>query len=169
MKCWALHLQQNHIQQNCTLFSYSLNKKEWICSLFKEWILEKSEIRVNLEWITQMFTPNSLFSKIHSLKSEHIHSFLFREYLQCKYEQSQVQTFWVILDQKCENVCMTDMATKICIEKETHFSRHFLKTIFYSDRPVYSWSILRNCKTGDKRNTVFVEKSPFLEYIYFLR
>ena len=26
-------------------------KKEWICSLFKEWILEKSEIRVNLEWI----------------------------------------------------------------------------------------------------------------------
>ena len=69
--------------------SYSLNKKEWICSLFKEWIVEKSEIRVNLEWtfvlfthfgvttgitqgfrvilrslqnewITQMFTPNSL-------------------------------------------------------------------------------------------------------------
>ena len=31
--------------------TYSLNKKEWICSLFKEWILEKSEIRVNLEWI----------------------------------------------------------------------------------------------------------------------
>ena len=30
---------------------YSLNKKEWICSLFKEWILEKSEIRVNLEWV----------------------------------------------------------------------------------------------------------------------
>ena len=93
-------------------FSYiSLNKKEWICSLFKEWILEKSEIRVNLEWtfvlfthfgvttgITQGFrvipevTPKwvnntnvhskftliSLFSKIHSLKSEHIHSFLFR-------------------------------------------------------------------------------------------
>ena len=101
---------------------YSLNKKEWICSLFKEWILEKSEIRVNLEWIwsehlcyslilewprrdhsgiTQGFrvipevTPKwvnntnvhskftliSLFSKIHSLKSEHIHSFLFREYV----------------------------------------------------------------------------------------
>ena len=93
--------------------SYSLNKKEWICSLFKEWILEKSEIRVNLEWtfvlfthfgvttgITQGFrvipevTPKwvnntnvhskftliSLFSKINSLKSEHIHSFLFREY-----------------------------------------------------------------------------------------
>ena len=89
---------------------YSLNKKEWICSLFKEWILEKNEIRVNLEWIwsehlchfgvttcgiTQGFrvipvvTPKwvnntnvhykftliSLFSKIHSLKSEHIHSF----------------------------------------------------------------------------------------------
>ena len=29
--------------------TYSLNKKEWICSLFKECILEKSEIRVNLE------------------------------------------------------------------------------------------------------------------------
>ena len=66
---------------------YSLNKKEWICSLFKEWILEKSEFGVNIcvqyslilewpqgslgipewsmwslqnEWITQMFTPNSL-------------------------------------------------------------------------------------------------------------
>ena len=100
--------------------SYSLNRKEWICSLFKEWILEKSEIRVNLEWtfvlftnfgmtsgITQGFrvipevTPKwvnntnvslqihskftliSLFSKIHSLKSEHIHSFLFREYTPC--------------------------------------------------------------------------------------
>ena len=93
---------------------YSLNKTEWICSLFKEWILEKSESRVNLEWtfvlfthfgvttgslrdsewslrslqnewITQMLTPKftliSLFSKIHSLKSEHIHSFLFREYM----------------------------------------------------------------------------------------
>ena len=93
---------------------YSLNKKEWISSLFKEWILEKSEIRVNLEWtfvlfshfgvttgITQgfrvipevtpkwvnntnfhsKFTPISLFSKIHSLKSEHIYSFLFREYI----------------------------------------------------------------------------------------
>ena len=92
-------------------WSYSLNKKEWICSLFKEWILYKSEVRVNLEWtlvlftnfgvtgITQGFrvipevTPKwvnntnvhskftliSLFSKIHSLKSEHIHSFLFRE------------------------------------------------------------------------------------------
>ena len=35
--------------------SYSLNKKEWICSLFKEWILEKSEIRVNLEWIFVLF------------------------------------------------------------------------------------------------------------------
>ena len=93
---------------------YSLNKKEWICSLFKEWILEKSEIRVNLEWTFVLFThfgvtsgitrnpwvipvvtPKwvnntnvhskvtliSLFSKIHSLKSEHIHSFLFREYM----------------------------------------------------------------------------------------
>ena len=89
----------------------SLNKKEWICSLFKEWILEKSEIRVNLEWTFVLFThfgvttgitkgfrvipevtPKwvnntnvhskliSLFSKIHSLKSEHIHSFLFIEH-----------------------------------------------------------------------------------------
>ena len=78
------------------MYMYSLNKKEWICSLFKEWILEKSEIRVTFgvnicvtcihcilewpqgslgilsdpcghsknEWITQMFTPNSL--QIHS-------------------------------------------------------------------------------------------------------
>ena len=95
-------------------WSYSLNKKEWICSLFKEWILEKSEIRVNLEWIFVLFTHFgvttgslrdsewslrslqnewitqnnvhskftliSLFSNMHSLKSEHIHSFLFREY-----------------------------------------------------------------------------------------
>ena len=37
-------------------FTYSLNKKEWICSLFKEWILEKSEIRVNLEWTFVLFT-----------------------------------------------------------------------------------------------------------------
>ena len=36
--------------------SYSLNKKEWICSLFKEWILEKSEIRVNLESTFVLFT-----------------------------------------------------------------------------------------------------------------
>ena len=95
---------------------YSLNKKEWICSLFKEWILEKSEIIVNLEWtfvlfthfgvtsgitrnpwvipevtpkwvnntnVHSKFTLISLFSKIHSLKSEHIHSFLFREYMLC--------------------------------------------------------------------------------------
>ena len=88
---------------------YSLNKKEWIRSLFKEWILEKSEIKVNLEWTFVLFTPfsrvtsgitrkawvipvvtpkwvnntnvhskftlTSLFSKIHSLKSELIHSF----------------------------------------------------------------------------------------------
>ena len=90
----------------------SLNKKEWICSLFKEWLLEKSEIRVNLEWtfvlfthfgvtsgslnagipevtpkwvnntnVHSKFTLISLFSKIHSLKSEHIHSFLFRDIL----------------------------------------------------------------------------------------
>ena len=35
---------------------YSLNKKEWMCSLFKEWILEKSEIRVNVEWTFVLFT-----------------------------------------------------------------------------------------------------------------
>ena len=34
----------------------SLNKKQWICSLFKEWIWEKSEIRVNLEWTFVLFT-----------------------------------------------------------------------------------------------------------------
>ena len=39
----------------CSIF-YSLNKKVWICSLFKEWILEKSEIRVNLEWTFVLFT-----------------------------------------------------------------------------------------------------------------
>ena len=99
---------------------YILSKqKKWICSLFKEWILEKSEIRVNLEWtfvlfthfgvatgITQgfrvipevtpkwvnntnvhsKFTQISLFSKIHSLKSEHIHSFLFREYMKTSFQ-----------------------------------------------------------------------------------
>ena len=43
--------------------SYSQQQKEWICSLFKEWILEKSEIRVNLNnicvihsfWICSLF------------------------------------------------------------------------------------------------------------------
>ena len=79
--------------------TYSLNKKEWICSLFKEWILEKSEIRVNLEWTFVLFTHFGVTSgitrnpwvipvvtpkwvnntNVHS-KSEHIHSFFFREY-----------------------------------------------------------------------------------------
>ena len=36
--------------------TYSLNKTEWICRLFKEWILEKSEIRVNLDWTFVLFT-----------------------------------------------------------------------------------------------------------------
>ena len=81
--------------------SYSRNKKEWIS-------LEKSEIRVNLEWTFVLFTHLGvtswvipevtpkwvnntnihskftliwLFSKIHSLKSEHIHSFLFIVYI----------------------------------------------------------------------------------------
>ena len=43
-------------------YIYSLSKKEWICSLFKEWISEKSEIRVNLEWT---------FVLIHSFWSDH--------------------------------------------------------------------------------------------------
>ena len=85
-------------------------KKEWISSLFKEWILEKSEIRVKFgvkicvihsfwsdhmqgslrdsevtpKWVNNTnvhskFTIISLFSKIHSLNSEHIHSLLFRD------------------------------------------------------------------------------------------
>ena len=36
-------------EHSLTYYMYSLNKKEWICSLFKELILEKSEIRVKLE------------------------------------------------------------------------------------------------------------------------
>ena len=43
---------------------YSLNKKEWICSLFKEWILEKSEIRVNLEWTFVLFTHFGVTSSL---------------------------------------------------------------------------------------------------------
>ena len=35
---------------------------------------------VNNTNVHTKFTLISLFSKIHSLKSEHIHSFLFREY-----------------------------------------------------------------------------------------
>ena len=36
---------------------------------------------VNNTNVHSKFTLISLFSKIHSLKSEHIHSFLFREYV----------------------------------------------------------------------------------------
>ena len=105
---------RKYTHRNVYRLPYSLNKKDWICSLFKEWILEKSEIRVNLEWtfvlfthfggtsgitrypwvipvvtpkwvnntnVHSKFTLISLFSKIHSLKSEHIHSFSFREYV----------------------------------------------------------------------------------------
>ena len=43
---------------------YSLNKKEWICSLFKEWISEESEIRVNLEWTFVLFTHFGVTSGI---------------------------------------------------------------------------------------------------------
>ena len=45
---------------------YSLNKKEWICSLFKEWIIEKSEIRVNLEWTFVLFTHFGVTHRDHS-------------------------------------------------------------------------------------------------------
>ena len=43
-------------EHRLTYYMHSLNKKEWIYSLFKEWILEKSEIRVNLEWTFVLFT-----------------------------------------------------------------------------------------------------------------
>ena len=46
---------------------YSLNKTEWICSLFKEWSLEKSEIRVNLEWTFVLFTHFGVTSPQGSL------------------------------------------------------------------------------------------------------
>ena len=39
------------------------------------------------------FTLISLFSKIHSLKSEHIHSFLFREYMRASLENFCIFTF----------------------------------------------------------------------------
>ena len=45
---------------------YSLNKKEWICLLFKEWILEKSE----LEWIWSELGVN--ICVIHSFWSDHM-------------------------------------------------------------------------------------------------
>ena len=50
-------------QSNFTMI-YSLNKKEWICLLFKEWIVEKSEIRVNLEWTFVLFTHFGVTSGI---------------------------------------------------------------------------------------------------------
>ena len=43
-------------------------------------ISEVTPKRVNNTNVHSKFTLISLFSKIHSLKSEHIHSFLFREY-----------------------------------------------------------------------------------------
>ena len=58
--------------------THSLNKKEWICLLFKEWILEKSESEfgVNICVIHSFWSDHRDHSGIHSLKSEHIHSFL---------------------------------------------------------------------------------------------
>ena len=55
---------------------YSLNKKEWICSLFKEWILEKSEIRVKV-W------------------SEHLQIFLNITKL-CKWPEGVIRIPWVM-------------------------------------------------------------------------
>ena len=52
------------LQIKLTVSMYSLIKKEWICSLFKEWILEKSEIRVNLEWTFVLFTHFGVTSGI---------------------------------------------------------------------------------------------------------
>ena len=103
-----LYQRVNAASVKCRKLGVVLSKqKRMKCSLFKEWILEKSEIRVNLEWtfvlfthfgvttgitagtpkwvnntnVHSKFTLIALFSKIHSLKSEHIHSFLFREYM----------------------------------------------------------------------------------------
>ena len=45
--------------------TYSLNRKKWICSLFKEWILEKSEIRVKLEWIWSEYLCYFHFISFH--------------------------------------------------------------------------------------------------------
>ena len=81
-------------------------KLEWIWSehlcysLILEWpqgSLRDSEWSLRSlqnEWITQIFTPKtliSLFSKIHSLKSEHIHSFLFRDH-SCDKEERKEKT-----------------------------------------------------------------------------
>ena len=70
--------------------TYSLNKKEWICSLFKEWILEKSEIRVNLEWTFVLFTHFGVISgslgipdwSLWSLQNEWITQMFTRNSLQ---------------------------------------------------------------------------------------
>ena len=51
-------------EHRLTYYMHSLKKKEWICSLFKEWILEKSEIRVNLEWTFVLFTHFGVTSGI---------------------------------------------------------------------------------------------------------
>ena len=65
---WALKAPPNSVSEydSSGIYSrvYSLNKKEWICSLFTEWILEKSEIRVNLG-------VNIKFCVIHSFWSDH--------------------------------------------------------------------------------------------------
>ena len=52
---------------------------------------------VNNTDVHSKFTLISLFSKIHSLKSEHIHSFLFIEYLtNCKFSLLQLVTIYYV-------------------------------------------------------------------------
>ena len=95
---------------------YSLNKKEWICSLFKEWILEKSEIRVNLEWHLVLFTilewpqgslrdsddpwGHSKMSEITHMFSEHVLS----------------ETFWftALKNAQMELMLFRDVYTRTC-------------------------------------------------------
>ena len=67
------YLAKTYDEYVCRRPSLVLSKQKRVkwCSLFKEWILD----------VHSKFTLISLFSKIHSLKSEHIYSFLFREYM----------------------------------------------------------------------------------------
>ena len=53
-RCASRHVTERVHHPFC---SYSLNKKEWICSLFKEWILE----RMKLSWIWSEHLCYSLF------------------------------------------------------------------------------------------------------------
>ena len=57
-------------------WKYSLNKFRVIPEVTPK-LVNNTNVHVQIH---SKFTLISLFSKIHSLKSEHIHSFLFREY-----------------------------------------------------------------------------------------